>query len=51
MGTSQYTSITPGHKGKEVRVKAGADDDSDNYEEGVPDVDETLFIRSQEQQK
>ncbi len=48
VGASQYTSITPGSKSKEVKVKAGVEEESDNYEEGVPEVDETLFLRTQE---
>jgi hypothetical protein len=51
VGSSQYTTINP-HKRKEVKVmSAGFDElgDSDDYEEGIPEVDEVHFIRSKEE--
>lgn len=51
VGSTQYTTINPKAK-KEVKVmSAGFDDfeESDDYEEGLPDVDEIQFIRSKEE--
>lgn len=49
VGSTQYTSINPRRKG-EVKVKSAFDLDSDDYDEGVPDVDEDMMIRSKEAQ-
>lgn len=48
VGSTQYTSINPLRKG-EVKVKSGIEYESDDYEEGIPDVDETLMLRSKEE--
>jgi hypothetical protein len=50
VGSTQYTTINPKAK-NEVKVMSGFDsfDDSDDYEEGLPDVDEIQFIRSKEE--
>lgn len=49
VGSTQYTSINPRKRG-EVKVKAGFDEfESDDYEEGIPDVDENMMIRSKEE--
>ena len=53
VGSSQYTTINPKAR-KEIKVMSaagGQDDlnDDDDYEEGIPDVDEMHFIRSKEE--
>jgi hypothetical protein len=49
VGSTQYTSIKPGGRIAEVKVRAGIEYDSDDYEEGVPEVDEKTLIRSKEE--
>ena len=51
VGSSQYTSINPKRRGGEVKVKSGFDDfgESDDYQEGIPDVDENTMLRSKEE--
>ena len=48
VGTQQYTSVKPQRK-RELKVKSGIDMESDDYEEGIPDVDETVMLRSKEE--
>jgi hypothetical protein len=48
VGSTQYTSINPLRNG-EVKVKSGIEYESDDYEEGIPDVDEALMLRSKEE--
>ncbi len=48
VGTSQYTTIKP--RGGEVKVKGGIEFDSNSdYEEGIPDIDEIMLIRTKEE--
>jgi hypothetical protein len=47
VGATQYTSIRP-RSGREIKVKAGIEMDSDDYEEGIPEVDEMDLIRTRE---
>lgn len=50
VGTTQYTTINP-RKKREVKVMSGYqyESEDDDYEEGVPEVDEALMIRSKEE--
>ena len=53
VGSTQYTTINPRQKRKEQKVMSGYQEayqsEDDDYEEGVPEVDEKQFIRSKEE--
>jgi hypothetical protein len=50
VGSTQYTTINP-KKRKEAKVMSGFvyESEDDDYEEGVPEVDEKQMIRSKEE--
>lgn len=53
VGSTQYTTINPRQKRKEQKVMSGYQEayqsEDDDYEEGVPEVDEKNLIRSKEE--